>query len=100
MGLEVKMLINLPETVAYLGEGSVRVFDTETHLYRNPTPEESADFLTEKLASKQFWIPRIALLDATGPHDAVTRPNVWLWLKTSMFGREYFCVPEEMVEVF
>jgi len=97
IGLSVALSSEFPSTIGYLGEGSARIWDATTSLYRHPTDLDSMNFFTFKL-SELAWVSRDSLI--LGCRNSIpVRQTILNWLESdNQKLREMFSIPKHMGE--
>ena len=97
IGLFVGLASVLPLTIGYLGEGHTRIFDDRTKLYRDTTPADSMEYLSDKLCDP-MWVSRNDLIYAC-KYSSPPRPTILAWLEEDpQQGRGMFAVPDSVAE--
>ncbi len=84
-----------PRYIGYLGEGHARIFDDALKVYRNPTPGDAMNFITNQLIDP-MWVSRDALIH-TCKFSLPPRPIILAWLdEEGQINREMFAVPHSI----
>ena len=97
IGLHVGLASVFPMTVGYLGEGKDRVYDPETKLWREGTPKDGMNTITDMLTDP-MWVSREALIHSC-QHSLPPRPTILAWLESEpQVGKKVFAVPDAVAE--
>jgi len=97
IGLWVGPVSVFPCTIGYLGDMPARVYIPSAGMWREGTPDDGMNTITDKLVDL-MWIPRGALIH-TCKYFSPLRPTILTWLEEEgQRGREYFAVPDSVAE--